>query len=150
MGVLTEWWIWVAIGIVLISLEVTTGDFLLLGLGVGTIGVGIIEKYLNLDFKADLILWIVISVLYFYIWKKFIHSKIEGAKVGRPDYAIGEVGLVIDDIKDLKPGKVKFEPPVMGNRIWVAVSDQEIPKGKKVKIIDILGQYIKVAPIEGE
>ena len=148
MGVFNEWWIWVAIGIVLVTLEITTGDFLLLGLGIGTIGVGIIEKYFNLDFKVDLLLWITISVLYFYSWKKFIHSKVDGAKVGRPDYAIGEVGLVIEDIRVLKPGKVKFEPPVMGSRVWLAISDQEIPKGKKVKIIDILGQYIKVEPIE--
>jgi len=145
---LDGWWLWVVFGIILVILELLTGDFLLLGLGLGTISVGALEKYYNFDFKTDLILWMVFSIAYFVFWKKFINGKVEGAKVSRHNAAIGEVGVITKDIIGLKPGKIEFELPVMGAKVWLAVSNKDIPKGKKAKIVDIKGQYLEVEPVE--
>jgi membrane protein implicated in regulation of membrane protease activity len=54
--------------------------------------------------------------------------------------------IVIEDINPLERGKVKFNIPLLGERIWEAISQEEKPikSGAIVNIVKIKGQILLV------
>ena len=52
-------------------------------------------------------------------------------------------GIVTQDIDKLKPGEVKVD-----GKMWTAISDKEIKKGKVVEILKIEGVKLKVKEID--
>jgi membrane protein implicated in regulation of membrane protease activity len=142
------WWHWVVLGLLLILLELQDGSFLMLGLGTAAILMGAIHHFFHPKIAIELILWALLSAAYIIVWKKFIHDKITGAKVGQSDSDLGEKGIVISPITKYKEGRVRFDIPVIGSRIWLAIADEDIPVGTEIQLVEIDGQYAKVAPID--
>jgi len=150
LNISMEWWYWLILGLILILLELQNGSFLMLGLGVSAATVGIIEYIyedstggIGIKFALQLIIWVILSVAYVFAWKKYIHDP-------RPvisDLEYKTIGIVIEDIEPHKKGKVMFDVPVVGSREWNAIADMPIKKGESVKIIEIIQQTLKVAPV---
>jgi membrane protein implicated in regulation of membrane protease activity len=144
-----EWWYWLILGLVLLLLELQDGSFLMLGLGVAAASVGAIEYFYedtfskSILFNYQLILWAFLSIAYVFAWKKFIHDP----RPAVSDLEYKTIGVVIEDIKPHKKGKVMFDVPVVGSRIWKAIADVPIKKGESVKIIEVIQQTLKVAPV---
>jgi len=141
------WWHWVVFGLILILLELADGSFLMLGLGSAAVFTGAIHYFFHPKITIELLMWAFLSVAYIFIWKKFIHDKVEGTKTGQSDSDIGEVGIVIAPITRYKEGRVRFDVPVIGSRVWLAIANEDIPVGTEVELIDIDGQYAKVRPL---
>ena len=59
------------------------------------------------------------------------------------DRVVGMNGIVTQDIDKLKPGEVKVD-----GKMWTAISDKEIKKGKVVEILKIEGVKLKVKEID--
>jgi len=149
MEILNEiilWWHWIVLGLVLLILELLTGTFFVLVFVVASVLVGITTFLMLLSFNSELALWIVLSLIGVVVWYKWLSSK-PTVKSGQSNYRFDTLGEVIEDVTPQKRGKVRFEVPVLGNSVWSVTSEQNIPKGEKVKIVEVNGQLIKVERI---
>ena len=140
------WWHWILLGLVLLIVEMSTGTFMILGLGVAAILVGIIDNFFPIPFSTELIAWMGLSVLSITIWFKFFIRK-PVSHSGQSNYKLDTLGMVVENIKPHARGQVKFDKPVLGNTLWHATSKLQLDKNTRVKIIEVNGQLIEVAPI---
>jgi len=149
LELLTEnllWWHWVIFGISLITLEIFTGTFMMLGLGLAAMLVGVIDNLFTTSLEIELSLWMILSILSLIIWFKYLKDQsIENS--GQSNYTLDTLGSVEKEIKPNARGRVRFDSPVLGNTVWTATSKEELPLNSRVKIIEIKGQLIEVAKI---
>jgi len=141
------WWHWIILGLVLIISEMATGTFISLGLGVAGIFVGLIDLLLPMGFAYQLALWIILSILLITALFKWFKSQPTVSNTGQSAYRFDTPGTVTQAIHPHQRGKVSFDSPVLGNTNWHANSDYELEKEARIKIIEVNGQLIKVAPI---
>ena len=141
------WWHWIVFGIVLLILEMSTGTFFMLGLGVAAIIVGIIDTLFKISFTLELSIWMVLSILAIMAWFKWFRED-PITESGQSNYRLDTLGIVVEDIQPHSRGKVTFDTPVLGNTSWHATSKVDIDKNTRVKIVEINGQLIQVEPIK--
>ena len=140
------WWHWILLGLILLIVEMSTGTFMILGLGVAAILVGIVDNIFPISFSTELIVWMGLSILSIIIWFKFFIRK-PVSHSGQSNYKLDTLGMVTEDIQPHSRGKVKFDKPVLGNTLWPATSQLHIKENTRVKIVEINGQLIEVTPI---
>ena len=140
------WWHWIAFGLILLTLEMFSGTFLMLGLGTSAIIVGVIEVLFPLNLEMQLTIWLVLSVLAIALWFKYMRdNRVE--QTGQSNYTLETKGTVTKTIEPNSRGEVKFDLPVLGNTTWIATSKEELPINTRVKIIEVKGQLIEVASL---
>jgi membrane protein implicated in regulation of membrane protease activity len=142
------WWHWVILGLIFIITEMATGTFISLGLGLAAVLVGLIELVLPMGLVYQLLLWIILSILIITALFKWFKSQPTVSEAGQSAYRFDTPGSVTQEIHPHQRGKVKFDSPVLGNTNWHAISDYALPKGSRIKIVEVIGQLIKVAPIQ--
>ncbi len=140
------WWHWIIFGLILLIAEIFTGTFIMLGLAIGAIIVGIMDIILLLSLNIELLLWSIISVIVIIILFKFL-KKDKNDSSGQSNYALGIKGIVEEPIDANGRGKVKFNTPILGNTIWHATAKEDIPLLANVKIVNVKGQLIEVEKI---
>jgi len=141
------WWHWIVFGIVLLILEMSTGTFFMLGLGVAAIVVGIIDATVGTSFTVELSIWMVLSLLAIAAWFKWFREE-PLTDSGQSNYRLDTLGIVMEDIQPHSRGKVTFDTPVLGNTSWHATAKVDIDKDTRVQIVQVNGQLIEVKPIE--
>jgi len=57
------------------------------------------------------------------------------------------VGLVTRPVDELSQGEILFQRPVLGSDRWPVVADQSIAAGTRARVVDVLGQTLKVEQI---
>lgn len=140
------WWYWIVVGLVLLILEMNTGTFVILGLGVAAVAVGLLDYVMPMTFMNQILIWIVLSLFSLWAWERWV--KIEDVSdSGQSNYNLDTLGTVIESIEPHNRGKVTFDTPVLGNTSWTATSTQSIAKNARVKIVDIHGQLIEVTSL---
>ena len=113
------WWHWMVLGIVLVLLELAVPAFFLV--------------------------WIACSIAFIWLWFKVFKPGIYKTRAGMSKGAvIGEVGLVIRDIRPFEKGQIRFQKPVLGDEVWESIADEEIRAGERVKVLDVEGNILKV------
>ncbi|EIF50241.1 hypothetical protein SULAR_09214 [Sulfurovum sp. AR] len=140
------WWHWIVFGIALLILDMSMGTFFILGLGIAAIIVGILDIFLDTSFTLELTIWMILSILVIAVWFKWFREE-PVTESGQSNYRLDTLGVVMEDIQPHSRGKVTFDTPVLGNTSWHAISKVDIAKGTRVKIVQISGQLIEVAPI---
>ncbi len=140
------WWHWIIFGFLLLIIEIFTGTFIMLGLGLGAIIVGGMDIILILSLNSKLLLWIILSLIFIIILFKFF-KKGKSDSSGQSDYAIGIKGVVEEPIEAYGRGKVKFNQPILGNTIWHATAKEDIPILSHVRVVDVKGNLIEVEKI---
>lgn len=149
LAVLNEtivWWHWIVIGLVLLILEMNTGTFVMLGLGVAAIIVGILDITMSSTFTTEVMLWIVLSIVSIWAWKKWVKTP-HVSNTGQSDHTLNTLGTVSEVIHPHQRGKVTFDTPLLGNTSWHATSAQKLEVGERIKIVEINGQLITVKSI---
>jgi len=140
------WWHWIAFGIALLTLEIFSGTFMMLGLGIAAIIVGAIDVLFPLSVEMELMLWILLSILALALWFKYMKdNRVEST--GQSNYALDTQGVVVKNIPSNGRGEVKFDKPVLGNTTWFATSKEDINEGSRVSIVEVKGQLIEVKNI---
>jgi len=140
------WWHWIAFGIALLTLEIFSGTFMMLGLGLAAIIVGAIDVFHPLSIELQLSIWIGFSVIAVALWFKYMQDRsIESS--GQSNYALDTKGIVTQTILANERGKVRFDTPILGDSTWMATSKESLEKDTRIKIIEIKGQLIEVAKI---
>ena len=140
------WWHWMVLGIVLVLLELAVPAFFLVWFGVGALIVGFaVLAVPGLSFAWQVLVWIACSVLFIWLWFKVFRPGFHKTRAGMSKGAlIGEVGLVIRDIRPFEKGQVRFQKPVLGDEVWESLADEEIKAGERVKVLDVEGNILKV------
>lgn len=140
------WWHWIVLGLLLITMEMFTGTFMMLGLGLAAIFVGVIDVIFPLSLEAKLLLWIILSILSIIIWFKYMKDKsIETS--GQSNDSLETLGIVEEEIIINGRGMVRFDSPILGSSVWNATAKENLDKNSRVKIIEVKGQLIEVASI---
>ena len=140
------WWHWIVFGILLLILEMSTGTFFMLGLGVAAIVVGILDALFITSFTVELTVWMILSILAIMAWFKWFREN-PITDSGQSNYRLDTLGMVVEDIQPHSRGKVTFDTPVLGNTSWHATSKVDIDKNTRIKIVEINGQLIQVEPV---
>jgi len=142
------WWHWVVLGLVFIITEMATGTFISLGLGVAAIIVGLVDLLAGMGVVYQLLLWIILSVAIIAALFKWFKSQPTVSETGQSSYRFDTLGTVTQEIHPHQRGKVAFDTPVLGNTVWHATSDYDLPEGSRIKIVEVNGQLIEVAPLQ--
>ncbi len=141
------WAGWVIIGFILMFLELLDGQFILFGIGLVTLIIGVIDYFFpHILLWQELFLYGGLILLFFLIWWKTIRvSRKERMK--KYDNYSEKIAIVTKDIKPYSQGKIEFNERILGSKVWNAIADEEIKKGEKVKIVEIIGQIMKVKKV---
>ena len=140
------WWHWIAFGLLLLTLETFSGTFLMLGLGVAAIIVGVVDVLFPIGVEMQLTVWLILSVVTIAWWFKYMRDNAVD-ETGQSNYTLETEGTVTKTIEPNSRGEVKFDLPVLGNTTWIATSKEELPVNSRVKIIEVKGQLIEVASL---
>lgn len=138
------WWHWFVLGMVLIGVEMLTPTFFLLWFGLGALLVGAVVAVFPLGFAAQVLGWAVASVLMTGVWLKFFRNPDRTRAGQAKEGVLGVTGLVTRAIPEMGQGEMLFQRPVLGSDRWPAVADLPIAAGEKARIVDVLGQTLKV------
>lgn len=141
------WWHWIVLGILFIILEMATGTFIVLGFGIAAVMVGLLDLVLSMNFLAQIMLWILFSIIIITLSFKYFKNQPIVSSSGQSDHGFDTKGTVTESIEAHSRGKVKFDDPVLGNTIWHASADQTLNVGDRVTINEVNGQLIKVVPV---
>ena len=126
--------------------EILTAGFFLLPFAVGA-AIAAVMAFLGVPPAVTLVSFLVISGIALVALQRYTDTEEGQAPVGAYRYA-DKTGVVIVPISRAKgTGRVRVE-----TENWRASTDlsDEIPEGMEVKIIEVRGTRLIVAPLEGE
>jgi hypothetical protein len=140
------WWHWIVLGIVVVLLELAVPAFFLVWFGLGALIVGIVLLAVpGLSFAWQVLIWIACSLAFIWLWFKIFKPGFYKTRAGTSKGAvIGEIGLVIRDIRPFEKGQIRFQKPMLGDEVWESIADEEIKIGERVKVLDVEGNILKV------
>ena len=142
-------WIWGALGLVLLAVEMATGTFYVLWFGVAALCVAIaVWLFPNIPQAAQFAMYAVLSLGSLAIWK-FNYKKTEThSRVGQAQgEEIGRVGTVIEACSATQNGKIRFTQGLMGSREWAAVANQPIASGSTARVVAVEGNSLRIEMI---
>lgn len=141
------WWHWVAMGLGLIALEMFISTFFLLWLGLGALLVGMVTALLSLSIAAQILIWTVATSVMVAVWMKYFKFPDRTHAGQAKEGVLGIAGLVTRPITEIGEGEILFQRPVLGADRWPIVADSPIAAGDRARIVDVLGQTLKVTKI---
>jgi membrane protein implicated in regulation of membrane protease activity len=141
------WWHWVVLGIVLMLLELAVPAFFLMWFGLGAVVVGgLLVVFPGITVAYQVITWTACSLVFLWLWFKVFKPNIYKTKAGLAKGSfIGEVGLVIRDIRPYENGQIRLQKPILGDEVWESVADEEIKAGERVRVLGVEGNTLKVS-----
>jgi len=147
IGNLVVWWHWMVLGLVLLIVEINSGTFLFLGLGLAAMAVGVVFALWDIPFLYQLLLWAGGSVFAVFVWAKWYKNPLVST-AGQSNDGLDAEGIVIHPITPHHRGKVRFDLPVLGDSVWEATARDHLDTGRRVRIVDIHGQIMQVEAID--
>lgn len=145
------WWHWLALGLLLIGSELLLPAFYLIWFGLGALLTGLVVALVPLGMTGQLVLWSVASTAMVAAWMKFFRNPDRTHAGQAKEGALGVVGLVTRDVgelgQEISQGEILFQRPVLGSDRWPVVADHPIPAGAKARVVDVLGQTLKIEKI---
>ena len=139
-----EWWHWVVIGLALIGTELLAPAFYLIWFGLGALLMAPISALFPLPLAGQIALWAVCSALMLGLWLKFFRNPDRTGAGQAKEGALGVTGLITREVGEMGQGEILFQRPVLGSDRWPVVADSPIPAGAKARVVDVLGQTLKV------
>ncbi len=143
-----SWWHWVALGLLLVVLEMFVTTFFLLWFGLGALLTGLLVAVLPLSFTAQLLLWSISSTVMVAVWVKYFKMPADTRPGQAKDNVLGLTGLMTRAVTETGKGEILFQRPVLGADRWPVVADVPIPAGGKARVVDVLGQTLKVEAVQ--
>jgi len=136
-------YIWIVLGIVIMSMELFLPGFILCFFGLGAVLTGLLMIFIHMGINAQLILFAVLSIMMLVSFRRYAQGYFTG-RISNVDALLdahsGKTAIVTEDIIPNSPrGKVEFN-----GTAWNADSDVEIKKGAKVTIIERHDLTLKV------
>lgn len=128
------WLVWLAIAILCLILEITSGDFYVTCFAIGAVA-AIVPAALTLPLWLQILVWAIASVLSIYFIRPYLLRKIHPKSRQRKsnaDALIGRIGLVTDDIVKNGYGYVKIDGDSWRSH---TADGSAVATGTRVKVI---------------
>ena len=142
-------WIWGAIGIILLAVEMATGTFYVLWFGVAALFVALILSLLpDVLMAIQFAMFAFLSLGSLAIWRRYYKKTSSDSRVGQSQgEEIGRVGVIVEPCGVTQNGKISFTQGLMGSREWAAVSDETIEIGSKAAVVAVEGNALRVSKV---
>ncbi len=138
------WWHWLILGMLLVGLEMLVPTFFLMWFGLGALLVGAVMLVATPGFAPQLLLWAVSSLAMMGLWLKWFKNPDRTRAGQAKEGVIGVTGLMTRPVTATGNGEILFQRPVLGADRWPVVADAPIAAGARAKVVDVLGQTLKV------
>ena len=138
------WQFWLLLAGICVIIESFTLGFFVFWFAIGALFALIVSLFTT-NIIIQSVVFVVTSTLLLLLTKPLIKSfvKIPKAKATNVYGLINKEGLVLENIDSLNStGKVK-----VNGELWSAISDTNIPKDSKIKVLSIDGVKLKVQKI---
>jgi membrane protein implicated in regulation of membrane protease activity len=142
-------WVWGAIGLILLSMEMATGTFYMLWFGISAMCVAIaMWIFPYIPHAIQFAMFAALSISSLAIWRLNYKKTETHSRVGQAQGAeIGRVGTVFEACGPSQNGKIRFTQGLMGAKEWVAISDQPIAKGAEARVTAVEGNTLRIIAI---
>lgn len=142
-------WLWCALGLSLLGIEMLSGTVYLLWLGLAALGLGgVAWAYPEINFAWQALIYAALSVVILIAWRRYEAGVRINPRIGQAQgEEIGRVGEVSVAISPKVPGKIRFSQGVMGSKEWSAVSEQTLAVGQAASIVAVEGNSLRVAAV---
>lgn len=143
------WWHWMALGMVLAVLEMLVPTFFLIWFGMGAFLVGVLMLFAAPGFATQMVLWAILSVFMTGAWFRYFKNP-DRTRYGQAKEGVkGVTGLMTKPVTETEAGEMMFQRPVLGADRWPVVADEPIAAGERARVVDVLGQTLKVEKLGG-
>ncbi len=142
-------WVWGAIGLILLAIEMATGTFYILWFGVSALSVAVAVCIMpSIPQALQIVMFAALSISSLVIWRLNYKKTETHHRVGQAQgEEIGRVGTIVEACEPNTQGKILFGQGLMGSREWTAVADNAIAAGTQAKVIAVEGNYLRVQAI---
>jgi membrane protein implicated in regulation of membrane protease activity len=140
-------WIWGALGLILLALEMATGTFYIVWFGIAAICVSIaLWVFPQLHVAIQFAMFAALSLGSLAIWKLHYQKTETHSRVGQAQgEEIGRVGTVTEATGPQHNGKIRFTQGLMGSREWVAVASEHLEAGSEAVVVAVEGNALRIA-----
>ncbi len=138
------WWSWMILGAVLLSAELFAVDaqFYLVFLGVSAALVGLAALLgITMPEWAQWLAFAVVSLFFFFTFRKTLYEKIRGGGLGYEQKYVGEVVLVSEDVAPGGRGRAEYR-----GSDWNIqnIGASALDAGAHAKVVEVDGLTLKV------
>lgn len=142
-------WVWGALGLILLSVEMAIGTFDILWFGVAALCVAfVVWLFPNTPHAAQFVIFAVLSLTSLAIWRFHYKKNETHSRVGQAQgEEIGRVGTVIETCSPDQNGRIRFTQGLMGDREWSVVSDEVINEGTEATVVAVEGNALRIKAV---
>ena len=140
-------WLWGAIGIILLAVEMATGTFYILWFGIAAICVAIMMALIpDLSQALQFTMFAGLSLGSLAIWRRYYKKTSTNSRVGQAQgEEIGRVGIVTQACGPNQNGQIQFTQGLMGSREWAAVSNEAIEVASHEPVTAVEGDAFRLS-----
>ena len=142
-------WVWGAVGLLLLAIEMGTGTVYILWFGISALCVSIATWILpNMPVALQFLMFTALAFSSLAIWRLNYKKTETHSRVGQAQgEEIGRVGTVIEACNPVLSGKIMFTQGLMGSREWPAIANMEIAAGLQARVIAVEGNTLRIESI---
>lgn len=139
-------WLWLVIGFALAAIEILVPSFFMLWLGASAIVVGILCLFIPMSFAAELLIWVVLSLVCLVGWFKWISPRMKTNSLSgmAMESTLGKQGTVLEYNAATERGMLRFSAPVLGEAEWRFIHTGDLQPGDRVTVTDFSGNDLIV------
>jgi membrane protein implicated in regulation of membrane protease activity len=140
-----EWWIWLALGLVLMVIELATpSGFFVMFFGLGALTVGVLTRLgIGGPPWLEWLLFTVFSIVYVLLFRDRLQQRVQHPESDNIDTLVGEIALPRERIPPAGIGRVELR-----GTLWSARNDSTEPlePGRRSRVTRVDGLVVVVQP----
>ncbi len=143
-----EYWHWLALGILLMGLEIFLPTFVTLWFGVGALIVGVLMMvFPGMTLAWQMLVWSIGSAAFTWAWFGYFKRRSPDRTLAglSREAILGETGHVISAPFGDKRGVLRFATPKLGSEEWQFICQQPVVVGDRVAVDDVSGNTLIVS-----
>lgn len=142
-------WVWGALGLILLSVEMAIGTFDILWFGIAAFFVAIaLWLFPNMSDTTQVVLFSAISLASLAAWRLYYKKNETHSSVGQAQgEEVNRIGLVIATSGPNQNGRIQFTQGLMGDREWTAVSAETIDAGTEATVVAVEGNALRIKAV---
>lgn len=142
-------WMWGALGLVLLAIEMASGTVYVLWFGISALCVAIATwVFPAMPSAMQFAIFAALSIGSLAIWKLNYKKTETHSRVGQAQgEEIGRFGTVVVACSATQIGKIQFTQGLMGSREWPAVANETISEGTQARVVAVEGNALRIQAI---
>ena len=139
-------WIWAALGLVLLAIEMASGTLTILWFGVAALCLALATWFFpTIPFAIQSLIYAILSLASLWLWKTHEKKVETHSRLGQAQgEEIGRVGILVSACSPSQNGVIRFTQGLMGAREWSAVSNIAINEGEQARVVAVEGNALRV------